>query len=147
MVKHAQKYMKDKEISDSITQTKVSHGRIETVMRVRNAKTKKELDMELKRLKILKELDNSIIGKEFNFPSSIKHWQQLILIIGKLQLKSTNEILLACKKLNYAGKLDKQRIKFFLVFSKKEYFNYDKEKGWNLTNKGQNEFSRLNQFI
>jgi len=80
-------------------------------------------------------------------PSTLKHWQQLVLIIGTLSLKSTNEILMACKKLKYSGKLDRNRIKWFLIVSSKEYFNYDKEKGWVLTNKGQNEFSRLKQFI
>jgi len=34
-----------------------------------------------------------------------------------------------------------------LTVSSKEYFNFDKDKGWVLTNKGQNEFSRLKQFI
>lgn len=147
MSKNPQKYIKDKNLSDNVTRTKVSHGKIETAIRVREAKTKAELDLELKRFKILKELDKSTFGEEFVLPSTIKHWQQLVLIIGTLSLKSTNEILMACKKLKYSGKLDRNRIKWFLTVSSKDYFNFDKEKGWVLTNKGQNEFSRLKQFI
>ncbi|MBD3388942.1 MAG: hypothetical protein GF416_07645 [Candidatus Altiarchaeales archaeon] len=73
-----EKYVRDKSLSDSVARTKTSHGRIEAAVRVRNAKTKKELDLELQ---------------------------------------------------------DKQ------------YFRYDKQKGWTLTNKGQTEYSRLKQFI
>jgi len=147
MSKNPQKYIADKNLSDNVTRTKVSHGKIETTTRVRQANTKEELDLELQRFKILKELDKSTFGEKFVLPSSLKHWQQLILIIGTLSLKSTKEILMACIKLKYSGKLNRDRIKWFLTVSSKEYFNFDKDKGWVLTNKGQNEFSRLKQFI
>lgn len=147
MSKSEQKYSKDKNLSDLVAKTKVSHGRIEAAVRVREAKSKKEMDIEIKRLKILNEIDKSSIGEKIILPSELKHWQQLVLIIGSLNLKTTTEILLACKKLGYSGKLDTERIVWWLGSDKKEYFEYDKERGWFLTNKGQNEFSRLKQFI
>lgn len=142
-----QKYAQDKALSDSVTKTKVSHGKIETAVRVRNAETKSELDLELQRLRVLNQIDKSTFAEEFILPSEIKHWQQLILIVGKLSLKSSKEILLACKKFKYSGTLNERRIRRVLACRKKEYFHFDKENGWRLTNKGQNEFSRLNQFI
>lgn len=142
-----QKYVKDKDLSDKVTQTKVSHGKIETVIRAREAKTKEELDLELQRLNVLNEIDKSTVGEEFALPSELKQWQQLILIIGKLSLKSSKEVLLACKKLKYTGYNSDRRIVKILTGDKRDFFRFDKEKGWVLTNKGQNEFSRLKQFV
>ncbi|MEK6757687.1 MAG: hypothetical protein AABX88_01025, partial [Nanoarchaeota archaeon] len=139
-------FSKDNQLSNSVAKTKVSHGRIETAVRVRNAKNKKELDLELKRLKILNLIDHSSIGEDIKLPNEIRAFQQLILIIGKLNLKTTREILLACKKLGYKGELERSRIKC-LMYSYKDFFIFDKQKGWKLTNKGQTEFSRLNQFL
>ncbi|KHO45381.1 MAG: hypothetical protein QS98_C0011G0076 [archaeon GW2011_AR3] len=88
-----QKYIKDKNLSDSVTKTKVSHGRIETADRVRKAKTEKELDLETRRLGLLNKIDKSTIGKELVIPKELRNWQQLILIVGTLQLKSSKEII------------------------------------------------------
>lgn len=142
-----QKYIKDKNLSDAVAKTKVSHGKIESVIRVRNASSKEELDLELKRLEILKEIDKSTVGKTLIIPKKLRNWQQLILIIGNFNLKTTTEIVLAAKKLEYSGVLSRRNIKNYLFTIKKEYFSYDKDRGWQLTNKGQNEFSRLKQFI
>ena len=147
MSKDEQKYKKDEIISNQVVKTKISHGKIETAVRVRNAASKKELDLELKRLKILNEIDKSTVGEKFNIPSELKHWQQLVIIVGSLRLKTTKEILLACKKLGYSGKLDRARIKHFLTYTRKDYFEFEKEKGWFLTPKGWNEYSRLKQFL
>lgn len=141
-----QNYIKKKNEGDAVTKTKVSHGKIETTVRVRNAKTKEELDLETQRLNILNDIDKTTTGENIILPSELQHWQQLILVVGALRLKSATEILLACRKLKYSGKLDKDRIGCFLN-RKKEYFKFDKQEGWLLTNKGQNEFSRLRQLI
>lgn len=55
--------------------------------------------------------------------------------------------MLACKKIKYSGKLNPKRIGFIMSVAKKDYFKFDKVKGWLLANKGQMEFSRLKQFI
>lgn len=148
MAKSEQKYHKDKSLSDSVTKTKVSHGRIETAVRVRNAKSKGELDLELKRLNVLNEIDKSSVPIELKIPPELKKYQQLILIIGSLRLKSTTELYLAAKKLGYTGALNRKRIKTMLFEKQhKHFFKYDKGKGWHLTNEAQNEFSRLKQFL
>lgn len=141
-----QSYIKKRNEGDAVTRTKVSHGKIETAIRVRTAKTKEELDLEAQRLSILNDIDKTTIGENIVLPSELQNWQQLILIIGNLKLKSTTEILLACKRLKYSGKLSRERIKPCLYW-KKDYFKFDAQKGWLLTNKGQDEFSRLKQFI
>jgi len=56
-------------------------------------------------------------------------------------------LAIACKKLKYSGAANERLIGRVLACRKKEYFHFDKENGWCLTNKGQNEFSRLKQFI
>lgn len=142
-----QNYIKKKNESDAVIKTKVSHGKIETAIRVRNAKTKNELDLEARRLNILNDIDKTTIGENIILPSELQHWQQLIIIVGTFKLKSTTEIFLACKKLNYSGKLNRKSIKNHLITFKKEYFKFDAKDGWLLTNNGQNEFSRLKQFI
>ena len=147
MSKSQEKYLKEKNLGDSVTKTKVSHGKIETVVRVREATTKKDLDLELKRFNLLNEIDKSTVGEKLILPSELQHWQQLILIVGTFNLKSTTEILLACRKLKYSGMLKRGGIKHHLATNKKEYFKFDKQKGWLLTNRGQTEFSRLKQFI
>ncbi|MDO8634451.1 MAG: hypothetical protein Q7K34_04135 [archaeon] len=129
-----QKHFRDKVLSDRVTKTKVAHG-------------KKELDVELQRLKVLKEIDKSTVGEEINLPDELRNWQQVIVIIGTLNLKSSGEVMLACKKLKYSGKITKGGVKNILLTRRKEYFKFDKAKGWLRTNKGQNEFSRLKQFI
>lgn len=147
MSKSEQKYLQDKNLSDLVTKTKASHGRIETTIRVREAKSKNELDLELKRLRVLNEIDKSTAGEKIVLPHELRNWQQLVLIIGSLNLKNTREISIACKKLGYKGKPDRRRIKHLVGYYFRDYFKYDKEGGWFLTNKGQNEFSRLKQFI
>lgn len=142
-----QNYVKKKNESDAVTKTKVSHGMIETAIRVRNAKTKNELNLEAQRLDILNKIDKTTIGENIVLPFELQHWQQLILIVGTFRLKSTMEILLACRKLKYSGKLNRRNIKNHLTTYKKEYFKFDSQEEWILTNKGQNEFSRLKQFI
>ena len=141
------KYIKDKGFSDLVAKTKVSHGKIETAVRVREAKSKEELDLELQRLNILKDIDNSSISEEIKLPKELQNWQQLIVVIGNLNLKSSSEVFLACKKLGYSGTLNQKIISDTLSYRRKEFFKFDKEKGWQLTNKGQNEVSRLNQFL
>jgi hypothetical protein len=141
------KYIVDKRFSNLVAKTKVSHGRIETAIKVRKAETEKELNLESKRLKILNEIDKSDISEKINLPKELQNWQQLIVVIGNLNLKSITEVSLICKKLGYRGSLNKHTIKNFLITHKKTYFKYDKEKGWKLTNKGQNEFTRLKEFI
>lgn len=143
---NVQKYIQDKNLSDKVTGTKVSHGKIETAIRVREAKTKEALDLELQRLEVLKQIDKSTVGNELVLPSELKNWQQLILIVGTLNLKSSKEICLACRKFRYAGKSDERRIVANLC-RKREYFSFDKMRGWFLTNKGQTEYSRLKQFL
>lgn len=142
-----QNYIKKKNEGDAVAKTKVSHGKIETAIRVRNAKTKEELDLETQRLNILNDIDKTTTGENIILPSELQHWQQLILIVGTLRLKSATEILLAGRKLKYSGKLDKERIGWFMSSKKKEYFKFDSQEGWLLTNKGQNEFSRLRRLI
>lgn len=142
-----QKYIKERKRSDSVSKTKVSHGRIETAVRVREAKSKEELDLEARRLNLLNKIDKTSIGEEIVLPSELQNWQQLIIIIGSFNLKSTSEILLACKKLKYSGSLTRNGIQTHTTKGKKEYFKFDKKKGWQLTDMGQNEFSRLKQFI
>ena len=80
-MKNEQKYFKDKALRERVAQTKVSHGKIETAVRAREAKTKEELDIELQRLNVLKEIDKSTVGEQINFPEELKKWQQLIIII------------------------------------------------------------------
>jgi hypothetical protein len=142
-----QEYIQDKKLSDSVMKTKVAHGKIETAVRVREAKTKKELDLELRRLNVLNRIDKSTIGEKLVLPREIKAWQELVLIIGTLSLKSSKEVMLAGKKLGYSGKLDSRIIKNTLVTAQKRYFIFDEQNGWRLTNQGQNEFARLKQFI
>lgn len=131
-----QGYVRKKSESDAVVKTKISHGKIETTMRVRNAKTKDELDLEAQRMNILNDIDKTTVGENMVLPSELKNWQQLILIVGTLRLKSTTEIILACRKLKYSGKLDKKRIKAFLITWKKEYFRFDSQEGWLLTSAG-----------
>src|SRR3989344_3702097 len=100
------KYVKDTNLSNQVTKTKVSHGRIETTIRVRSARTKNELDLEARRLKLLNNIEKTTTGESFILPSELKNWQQLILILGTLKLKSTTEVVLACKKFNYSGSLN-----------------------------------------
>ncbi|PIT84873.1 hypothetical protein COU37_01285 [Candidatus Micrarchaeota archaeon CG10_big_fil_rev_8_21_14_0_10_45_29] len=147
MVKNEAKNFNDKTKSDAVARTKVSHGRIETAIRVRTATTTKELDLETRRLNLLNKLDKTTLAEELILPKELHGWQQLVLVIGTLNLKSSKEVYLACKRLGYSGGLHPQRISAILASKKKEYFKFYKEKGWTLTNAGDNEFSRLKQFL
>jgi hypothetical protein len=147
-MEESDKQIKEKRRSDAVAATKTSHGRIETTERVREAKSKGELDLELKRLKILNEIDKSTTAEEISLPCELKGYQQLIIIIGNFNLKSTSEILLVCKKLGYKGKLSRISIKRTIKGAKpKVFFKYDKINGWGLTERGQKEFSRLRQIL
>lgn len=147
MSANEQKYIKDKKLSDSVTRTKTAHGKIETAIRVRNAKTKNELDLETIRLKLLKEIESSTKGENIRLPIEFKKFQQIIILVGTFNLKTTTELMLLCKKFNYQGNISEGAMKSIMVDHHKDLFFYDKEKGWQLTSKGQTEFSRLKQLI
>ena len=132
---------------DAVARTKTAGGRIQSADRIRGAKTKEDLDLEAKRLHLLKEIDKTSVGEQIIIPRKLKKYQQLILIIGSLNLMSSTEVALACKKLGYSGKLSNKLIKQQLVWRGKKYFSWNKQKGWRLTDKGEKEFSRLKQFI
>jgi len=147
MSKSESKSLKEGLRRDAVARTKIAGGRIETAERIRQAKTKTELDIEAKRLNLLKKVDETTGGKRMIIPKELRNYQQLILVIGQLNLKSTTEIEVACRKLGYSGNCDGKTIQHCLVERKKDYFSYDKQKGWLLTDKGEKEFSRLKQFI
>ena len=141
-----QKYTSGKEHADYVTRRKVSHGLIETADRVRKAENKKELDLEAKRIGLLKKIDVASLSESLRLPNDLKAYQQLILIIGHLNLKTTTEVCLACKKCGYKGSLNKSSVKMLLKY--RDLFRYDHEnKFWKLTNNGDNEFARLKIFI
>jgi hypothetical protein len=138
--------IKEKNRSDGVIKWKASHSKIEIIDKVREAKSKKELNLEIKRLGLINEIDKSTIGETLKLPKELQNWQQLILIIGNLNLKTSTEVLLACKKLGYSGILKNNIIKDTLSYIKKEFFKFDKETGWQLTNLGEKEFLRLKNF-
>ncbi len=125
---------------------RITHRRIESLKEIQNCNPQ-ELKHIKKKEKFIEDIERKIEKSNILFSDSVKDYQQLILIIGQMKFKTTFEILLGCKKIGYSGKLDRNRIKYFMTFSSKKYFKYDPINGWGLTREGRDEFLRLKSFL